>query len=230
MKNALFIVITLILCSATYAAPGGNGNGGGKGDTAALEALEMRVTSLEERLFSSDLDGDSFSPETGDCDDTNSNVSPVNVEIGDLILDGIDNDCDGFIDNLRIDSDEDGYVAETDGGNDCNDNDSTVNPGIDFSQWFADDQDHDCDGVMTARWGHAPVSGSVSPAAGGTCYFSGYGDYFIDYPQICGSEGVFTPDNSEDFFLIIPGVSNYNSCSEAAIGEGFAVLKVQECR
>ncbi|HWB21098.1 MAG TPA: thrombospondin type 3 repeat-containing protein [Phycisphaerales bacterium] len=42
-----------------------------------------------------DNDGDGFSPQQGDCDDTNPNVNPIHPEIcGNLI----DDDCDGLVD------------------------------------------------------------------------------------------------------------------------------------
>ena len=104
----------------------------------------------------------------GDCDDTNLAINPAASEI----CDSIDNDCDGDIDdddaNLDTSStstwypdiDSDGYaalvgsvvqceqpagylatVAETD----CNDADSSINPGVDES---CDGVDNDCDGLI----------------------------------------------------------------------------------
>ena len=43
----------------------------------------------------SDLDGDGFSIEDGDCDDSNVSVAPNMIEI----CDGLDNDCNGTIDD-----------------------------------------------------------------------------------------------------------------------------------
>ena len=59
-----------------------------------------------------DNDGDGFSENDGDCNDSNSSIFPETDEICDLI----DNNCDGEVDNNPIDgspyfldSDEDGF-------------------------------------------------------------------------------------------------------------------------
>jgi len=56
--------------------------------------------------------------------------------------DGVDNDCDGITDNLDLDGD--GYLNLACGGDDCDDDDGSVNPGAE--EVCDDGMDQDCDG------------------------------------------------------------------------------------
>ena len=53
-----------------------------------------------------DNDGDGFTVVQGDCDDNNASINPGAVDI----CDGIDNDCDGIVDEFCSDSDGDGLI------------------------------------------------------------------------------------------------------------------------
>jgi hypothetical protein len=125
-----------------------------------------------------DLDGDGYgdaanttaacSAPTGytwngdDCDDTAAATSPLAYEI----CDGIDNNCDGSIDEASalnatiwyLDADSDGYGAAAssvsacdvpsgyvDNSGDCDDTDTTVNPS---AAETCDNIDNDCDGTV----------------------------------------------------------------------------------
>lgn len=114
-----------------------------------------------------DQDGDGYVPdnecgfgEMGDCDDNDPSINPGSEEI----CDGIDNDCDGEIDeevqsSYYADSDGDGYgdpsntvdaCAKPDGyvsdNTDCDDTNPLVNPGS--TEICGNGVDDNCDGNM----------------------------------------------------------------------------------
>ena len=103
-----------------------------------------------------------FVEEFGDCDDANIYINPAIPEL----CDGLDNDCDGTIDEedsndviyWYADGDGDGYGNPDDvqescsapsgyvlNNEDCNDAISTVNPG---NAEICDEVDNDCDGFV----------------------------------------------------------------------------------
>ena len=115
-----------------------------------------------------DWDGDGYVPCTGDCDDTESEVHPGAAEV----CDGIDNDCDGSIDETcqtwcrDLDADNygdpaqsyqgetppDGYVADC---SDCDDTDYRVNPAQ--AEICGNAIDDDCNGVIDDGCNPIPV-------------------------------------------------------------------------
>ncbi len=112
--------------------------------------LDRSTTSL----WYADADGDDYGDEwdttsacsapsgycadAGDCDDTDASVYPAAVET----CDGVDDDCDGAIDETTVcyDDDGDGY---TENSGDCDDEDAGTNPG---AAEECDGGDDDCDG------------------------------------------------------------------------------------
>jgi len=96
-----------------------------------------------------DADRDGYTTSAGDCNDDDPSIHPEASEGtldagGHLIGDGIDNNCNGLIDDgtYGYDDDQDGY-SEADG--DCDDADGAVHPGILDG---CDEIDNDCDGEL----------------------------------------------------------------------------------
>ena len=99
-----------------------------------------------------DADGDGFLDAADcagvyvdvDCDDNEPAINPDAVEV----CDGLDNNCDGAVDE-GFDADGDGYLDASScggvGGDDCNDTLATVNPG---ATELCNAMDDDCDGVV----------------------------------------------------------------------------------
>ena len=87
-----------------------------------------------------DTDGDGV-PDVDDCDPYDASVYPGAPELAD----GLDNDCDGVVDEGTDTFDDDGDGYSEDEG-DCNDSNSSVNPGaVEVADNGIDD---DCDGII----------------------------------------------------------------------------------
>jgi hypothetical protein len=147
-----------------------------------------------------DADGDGYDSDV-DCDDNEARVNPAASER----CDGIDNNCDGLIDEglLRMfypDLDIDGYGDDAaaveacerpDGwigrGGDCDDADAAVNP--DASE-YCDEVDNDCDGTVD---GPEPLDPSVFFADDDG---DGFGTEASTIDACSPPEG-FTPDASD---------------------------------
>ena len=111
-------VLTVSACSNNF-----KDNGQEPGDTASgIDRLKV------------DDDGDGYTEDQGDCDDTAPEVFPGAEEIP---YDGFDNDCDPK--TLDDDLDGDGYEI----ADDCNDEDDKVNPGMDEDIYNGIDDDCD---------------------------------------------------------------------------------------
>ena len=111
------------------------------GDTIDTDTTDTDDTSSDTGgLPTEDDDGDGFTENQGDCDDTDVSIHP---NASDITVDGVDQDCSGFD---GPDGDGDGYADAAVGGDDCDDNNAAVHPNA--TEDFPNGIDNDCDEVI----------------------------------------------------------------------------------
>lgn len=117
---------------------GGNINGKEWKDAEGAVLLSGYIVEFEVPCGEGeDLDEDRYCSADGiDCNDGDTSVNP---EVAEVCGDGIDNNCNGNIDE-ELDYDGDGYTTCS---GDCRDNNSSVNPS---AVEVCDSLDNDCDG------------------------------------------------------------------------------------
>ncbi len=111
-----------------------------------------------------DLDGDGYLSAAScvagdDCDDLDPDVNPGQQEV----CDGEDNNCDGFVDDVLLDADSDGYYDRAcQMGTDCDDDDPSVHPD---AEELCNGRDDDCNGAVDDR--DLDGDGAVAQACSG---------------------------------------------------------------
>ncbi len=152
---------------------------------AALCAALSAVVGCGDQCIS-DNDHDGFYSanlcKTGtDCNDLDASVHPGAEEV----CDGIDNDCNGLIDDATdpsaTDLDRDGYMsASCPMGTDCDDQDGSIHPGAPEA---CNGKDDDCDGIVDNK--DADGDGSVDVACGGSDCNDSDPSFGPNSPEIC---------------------------------------------
>lgn len=111
----------------------------GKGQSDYSGSVTDDWRDSEDTVDPSDLDGDGFTVEGGDCDDHRAGVNP---EAREIPGDAFDSNCDGDTEP-KPDSDYDGDGV-TVGDGDCDDGDASIHPGAE--ETAGDGVDTNCDG------------------------------------------------------------------------------------
>ena len=154
----------------------------------------MACRSRSPVVLKTDLDGDGFGVEEGDCDDSNPDIYPQSDEH----CDGLDNDCSGVVDDNPIDGtiwyedlDGDGVGGSTsilactqpDGysslGEDCNDVDAAISP--EAFERCGDGIDQNCDGADDGEHCTLLPSSATIKIASTAAAPMGVGGAFFDY-------------------------------------------------
>ena len=206
-------------------------------DAVTLAYVLQLESQIEEINLNIDHDGDGFTENQGDCDDSNASINPGATEIED----NIDNDCDGEVDedlcgNGVLDSGEacdDGGLndpangcyecqfyedADNDGFNsyfDCDDSDATINPNA--AEILNNGIDENCDGEIGCL---EDISGMYSVTT--TYDFHDFLPDFYIYTQDMeivdvGDGNYSVADFTGGLFSVGPYASNYNTTAQPLV-------------
>jgi hypothetical protein len=167
-----------------------------------------------------DEDGDGFTPNMGDCNDSNSSIHPAAQE---NCNNGVDDNCNGLTDNAEGDQDGDGANRCIGGAvYDCNDNSAAQSP-LNF-EVEGDGVDNDCDTVVDEDQHACDCSGGEDQAeAMGMCVPSTVTQYYDNASHgVNTSYGNINTQYGCRFFMISSGnawdTTGYPSTSQGTIG------------
>ena len=166
---------------------------------ALLAALGSPACSFAQE----DCDADGYTVDEGDCDDCDPAVFPGAEEV----CNGIDDDCDEFVDEDFdldgdglvdcVDDDGDGYTEEE---GDCDDTDGGVSPGIPEA---CNGRDDDCDGVVDQ--GMDGFASSIAQDGTSDC-IDDDGDGYTEVQGDCDDLSPLVHPNARE--LCLDGVDN----------------------
>ena len=130
-----------------------------------LDGLDNNCSGVvDEGTAAYDDDGDGFTELGGDCNDDADNGGAGVFPGSEEVLDGVDNNCDGLIDeDFLVDDDEDGWSLLA---GDCDDDDFYSYPG---APEFADGVDNDCNGQIDDAMDSTDNDGDSFSEADGDC-------------------------------------------------------------
>jgi hypothetical protein len=178
-----------------------------------------------------DDDGDGYKDvECGgsDCDDDTLSVNPG---AGESCIDGVDNDCDGQIDEGDLvncpvgctDDDNDGYRAATCGGSDCDDAARLIHPGA--GERCDDGEDNNCDLLVDTADPFCPLGCADADEDGYRDSECGGADCDDDNAQVNTSRAERcddTLDNDCDTFIDAADATDCPADCADADSDGFA--------
>jgi hypothetical protein len=169
-------------------------------DTATLQIAPKQgdpyevIVFLKANFQDGDLDGDGHVDEIYGGDDC-ADDDPVTYGGAEELCDGIDNDCDGELEDDEDDEDHDGYLACDD---DCDDGEPDRHPGADEG---CDYVDTDCDGALGEDEidqdgdGFPACDDDCEPYVGGV-YPGGHAEVCDGYDTNC--DGILPPGEADE--------------------------------